>query len=363
MKTVVMWTGIGNNEQAWARILSEGGTRVHLFQRGLKEQQTFWFDGRADHVGPERSCARTRTVDSAFFSQPTAARWFAKTAWRVRSSPADILIAESNYAYFGLRLRDLNLVRRVVLLLSDHLPDADSWPITAHRRLIRRLHRHVARRADEVWGVSPRIPAMQWNKTRHVVPIYIDSALSAGDAERTEISYVGVPSADHALDVLVELAKKHSWRVNIIGDSPYLRAVAGSFPSCVTLHGVITDKKRISDILRRSFCGYAIYRNTSETGYSYYGVPSKSFYYLSNGLPTITTHAAHFSPTIQEFGLGRMVEPVSSEIEAAILDLQANCHAVRENIRRFRELWNARVVRFLRERAHGLIPGLGDLRG
>ena len=173
------------------------------------------------------------------------------------------------------------------------------------------------------------------------------SSSPASAGQREEIGYIGHPSYDHALDILFDICKKHSFRLNIIGDSPYLQSIKHLAPADTIFHGMINDEKKISAILGKCFCGYAIYRNTGKTSYSYYGFPSKTLYCFASNVPVVITNVADFNEKFEKvYGVGRVVEPRSEEIEKAILHIKSNYAAYSEAINRFRLEWNKEVESF-----------------
>lgn len=190
---------------------------------------------------------------------------------------------------------------------------------------------------------------MQSNPKNFVVPICLDdNQVPMGD--RQEIGYIGVPTPDHALDLLFEICKKHHIKLNIIGDSPYLQSIKHLAPPGAVFHGLMSDAVKINQIMSRCFCGYAIYRNTGPQGYSYYGIPSKTFAYFSSNTPAITTNTAHFTPRIEEFGIGCVVEPKAEDIEQAILKIRAVFPSYFRAINEFRQTWNNHAEQFHHER-------------
>lgn len=350
---IVMLQGMGNNERGWAQMVSRWG-RVVLIQLGLIEHVEIWEGGRAKHIGPERNLRRSRKLDEALLSSLTMLR-----AWRLvrRFAPGrtiDVVIASNyNLGLVALGLRSLGLARKVVVVLTDHLPPRGSWLVRLHRRVTGALNAWVAGRADEAWAVSPRIPALQANARRFVVPLCL-SETEVVAAPREEIGYIGMPSPDHALDILFEVCRKHNLRLNLIGDSEHLRQIRAAAPPGAVFHGLLNDPNRIHQILQRCFCGYAVYRNTGPGSYSYYGIPSKTLAFFSSDTPVVTTNTAHFTAEIERRGIGRVVEPAPEAIEAAILDLKARCAEFQSAIRRFRAEWNAEALRFHAERLNAL---------
>jgi glycosyltransferase involved in cell wall biosynthesis len=126
-------------------------------------------------------------------------------------------------------------------------------------------------------------------------------------------------------------------------------------PPDTVFHGLLNDEEKIGKILNRCFCGYAIYRNTSPTSYSYYGFPSKTLYCFASNVPVVITDVAHFNENFEKRGVGRVVKPLPVEIEKAILEIKSDYEAYSRAIDRFRLEWNADVEAFHRERLTTLL--------
>jgi hypothetical protein len=303
--------------------------------------------------GPETSVMSTRWLDERTFSTLTLFRSLARVR-EYGGAGVDVVIS-TNYSMgmAGLLLKLFGKTRKSVVVLSDYLPPRGPVLIRIHRRVSAALMRFVARHSDEVWTVSPRIPAAVENPNNHLLPICInDNHVERG--LRQEIGYIGFPSEDHALDILFEIAHKHGIRLNIIGKSPYLDSIRSNAPADTVFHGVLNDQEQINQIMSRCFCGYAVYRNAGPQSYSYFGIPSKTFYFLASNTPAVTTDTAHFSKTLQQNGVAEVVAPSFPEIEAAILKLRAEFNCYFEAIDRFRIRWNSHCVEFHRTRLMAL---------
>ena len=294
VKQIVMLQGMGINERGWARMVSTFG-RVVLIQQGFVTHVEIWESGTRIFDSPNINLARWRLLDEILFGLISALRTFFLTLKFTRGQKIDLIIA-ANYhnSLAGLLLNRCGKTRRVVSFLTDYLPPCGTFLVRFHRRLTSFLMEFVAKHTDEVWSLSPRIRTADVNPRHFVVPIYIDDN-QAPAGQRDEIAYIGFPSPDHALDVLFEICKKHSFRLNVIGDSPYLQSLKHLAPSNTVFHGILNDEKRIGDILSRCFCGYAVYRDTSPANYSYYGFPSKTLYCFASDVPIIITNVAHFN--------------------------------------------------------------------
>ena len=353
VKQIVMLQGMGNNERGWAALVSKFG-RVVLVQQGLIDHVEIWENRQCVFNGPETSVVGSRKLDEITFSSLTMLRSIARCREFTRGQKIDVLVA-ANYSMgmAALLLRLFGKTRKVVVLLTDFLPPRGSFAVRLHRRVTTALTRFAARHADEVWTVSPRIPTTTANLRNFVVPIYIDDN-QAPAGPREEIGYIGFPSPDHALDVLFDICKRHQFRLNIIGDSAYLQSIKHLAPPHTVFHGMLNDPAKINSVLSRCFCGYAVYRDTGPQSYSYFGIPSKTFYCFASNTPVVTTNTAHFTQNIENYGIGRVVNPTPGEIEKAVLELKERFQFFYEAINRFREIWNAKAEQFHRERLAAL---------
>lgn len=344
-----MLQGMGNNERGWARLVSKFG-RTTLIQQGIIQHVEVWENEQRTFNGPEASVMRTRKLDEMTLTSLTIFRSIARCCEQSKGKKIDLLIA-ANYSggIAALLLRLFGKVDKIVLTLSDFLPPRGSFAVRLHRRVTEALTRFVARRVDEVWAVSPRIPAAAVNPKNFVFPICLDdNQVPAGS--RDEVGYIGFPSPDHALEMLFDIATRHQLRLNIVGQSPYLDRIRHLAPAGTIFHGTISDPQKVNAIMSRCFCGYAVYQNTGPQSYSYYGIPSKTFYYFASNTPVVTTNTAAFTPRIEEFRVGRVVEPQLPEVEQAILQIRAEFPKFFGAIGHFRSTWNEAAEAFHRER-------------
>jgi glycosyltransferase involved in cell wall biosynthesis len=349
MKQIVMLQGMGNNERGWARLVSKFG-RVTLIQLGMIQHMEVWENEVRVFNGPETSVMSSRKFDEMTLSSLTFVRSIVQCLKLAKGGKIDVLIA-ANYScgLAALILRRVGRARKIVVTLSDFLPLRGSLAVRLHRRITAVLTRFVTRHADEVWTVSPRISKALAIPKSFDLPICLDDN-RVPVAAREEIGYIGFPSPDHALEILFEIAHRHNLRLNIIGQSSYLESIKHLAPLATVFHGTINDNLKINEILARCFCGYAVYRNTGPQSYSYYGIPSKAFYYFASNTPVVTTNTAHFTPLIGERGLGCVVEPAPEEIERAILKIKAEFPKFYGAIGNFRVTWNEDAEKFHRER-------------
>ena len=344
-----MLQGMGNNEQGWARLLSKFG-RVVLIQQSFICHTEIWEGGECVYSGPEINVSGKRRWDDRLLGALTMLRSLRASRTFTRGQKIDLIISSGQSMTLpALLLRLLGKTKKVVCVLTDFLPPKGSFTVRLHRRFNTWLTRWVVRHSDEVWAVSPRIPMMQANPRNFVVPLCINENDSPPGA-REEIGYIGFPSTDHALDVLFDICRKHSLKLNVIGDSPYLQSIKHLAPPGAIFHGVLNDSVKIKSVLSRCCCGYAVYRNTSPQSYSYFGIPSKTLAFFASNTPVVTTNTAHFTQFISQFGVGHVIEPVPEQIEKAVLDLKARSAEYNEAIQRFRKTWNEGVKQFHQER-------------
>lgn len=354
MKQIVMLVGIGNNDRGSARLASKFGHTV-LLQDAYIEHLEIWENGQRIFDGPEIRIQQSRLLGEATFGLSAIPRLLKGYRNAMQGERGDVIITSSYVqTAVGLWLRMTGRTKKVVCIISDYLPPKGKLTVRVHRRITGLFTRVVARLSDEVWAVSPRIPTAKVNPKNFVLPLLIDDN-HAPSGGRNEIGYIGFPSPDHALDVLFEICKKHGFKLNLFGDSPYLQSIRHLAPPDTVFHGITNDNVKIGAVLARCFCGYAVYRDTSANSYSHYGIPSKCLQLFASNVPVVTTNTAHFTQNIATSGAGRVVEPLREEIEQAILDIHARFPAYYEAINRFRETWNAGVEKFHHERIGDLL--------
>lgn len=353
MKQIVMLQGMGINERGWAKLASTFG-RVVLIQQGFVTHVEIWELGKRVFNGPESMRVRWRWLDEMLLGIPSAVGVFFQTYKFTKGHKIDVIVA-TNYhnSLAALFLKAVGKSKAIVPFLTDYMPLRGAFLVRTHRRLTGWLMRFVGRHADEVWLLSSRIPSGRVDDKSLVVPICINEReLVSGPRE--EVAYIGFPSQDHGLEILFQICTKHKFRLNIIGDSPYLQSIKHLAPPDTLFHGMMNDEERISKILSKCFCGYAIYRDTSPNSYSYYGFPSKTLYCFASNVPIVITNVAEKNQMFEERGVGRVVEPELVKIEQAMLQLRSQYGQFSEAIDRFRKDWNAHVLDFHRKRFEAL---------
>lgn len=359
MKLIVMLVGIGNNDRGSARLASKFG-RTILFQDAYIEHREIWEHGERVFNGPEIKIKEPRLLAELTFGLPGILRNIRNFKRQLPGEKCDLIITSAyGQTFAGLWLRLTGRTRKVVCIISDFLPPRGKFTVRIHRRLSGFLTRIAARLADEVWAVSPRIPTAKVNPQNFVLPLLIDNN-QVPPTNRHEIGYIGFPSPDHAVDVLFDICRKHGFKLNIFGDSPYLQSIKHLAPADTVFHGITNDNVKIGQVLARCFCGYAVYRDTSPNSYSYFGIPSKCLQLFASNVPVVTTNTAHFTQHIAASGAGCVVEPKPEAIEQAVLDIRARFPVYYAAINRFRETWNAGVESFHHEQLTELLAGQPD---
>jgi glycosyltransferase involved in cell wall biosynthesis len=354
MKQIVMLVGIGNNDRGSARLASEFGRTV-LIQDGPIGHEEVWENGVRTYNGPEVRTRQSRLLAEMTLGVSGVFRNLKNFKRLAQGARADLVITSAYVqTVAGLWLRLTGRAAKVVCIVSDYLPPRGSFAVRMHRRVTGFLTRLAARFSDEAWAVSPRIPTVKVNPHNYVLPLLIDDNQTRPEG-RDEVGYIGFPSPDHAIDILFDVCRRHQFKLNIFGDSPYLQSIRHQAPPGTVFHGITNDNVKIGSVLARCFCGYAVYRDTSPNSYSYFGVPSKCLQLFASNVPVVTTNTAHFVQTIGQAGAGCVVEPAAEPIERAILDIRARYTVYFEAINRFRSSWNAGVRQFHRERIGALL--------
>ena len=359
MKQILMIQSMGNNESAWARIMSMRG-RVVLQVLSDQSWREIWEYGRLVLSTPPRKERRVSTRNIILRDTFTMLRLFAMIAdLRRKCGMFDLAIgASTHYGTTALIMRSLGWSRSMVSLLQDYYPVRGSFGSRMWRKCHKAVSQFSARRADEVWRLSSRIPTAEVNPNRYVIPVYIDD-FGTGPDNRTDIAYIGGPIEDHCLPWLFDIARRHGIRLHIVCDNPYLATIRHLAPPDTIFHGTVYGRDKLAEIMRQCFCGYAVYRDTSENNFAWYGVPSKIYGYLAGNLPPVTTDICEWSCKVSKHGLGRLVAPGIEEVEDAILDIRSHYKQYFDAIQEFRHNWNNNVEKFLNERMDHLFEHCG----
>ncbi len=353
MADILLLQGMGNNERGWARLLSAYG-RTTLVQVSVLDHAEVWEDGRRVTSGPETDRAADRRRNDLEFGRPARIRAEAMVREFAGDRVQDLVIAANHdLGRLALRMRRQGRTLRAVLFLTDHFPPRGPPTVVLHRLAVAALTRQAARRADEVWAISPRIPAGRRHPRRFTVPLPIDD-FGLPPSPRDRVAYIGFPSPDHGLDMLFRICGRRGWPVDVVGDSPYLATIRDAAPPGTVFHGVRNDPAEIAAILGRAFCGYAVYRTSGPRSYSHFGFPSKSLYFLAADVPVVITDAGHFNRRLAEAGVGRMVSPDEPAVEAAMADIRERPAAYQEAAAAFRRRQNAAAEAFHHDRLAAL---------
>lgn len=350
-----MIQGIGNNESAWARSLSMHGRAILAIQSAVAYEEVWESGSCARTTGRAQQIGREKMV---FLQDLWVSFKLARLARRIYRSfgKMDVVIGTSTYyALTGLLMKQAGMASRCVSFLQDYFPyDRGPLPARIWRWYHYRFSRFVARRADEVWCVSPRIRTGNANPRHFVIPVWIDDNRSSPDG-RTDMAYVGGPIEDHCLPWLFEICARNKIRLHVAGASAYLDSIRHLAPPDAVFYGFVHEREKLAEILSKCFCGYAVYRDTGPTNYAYYGVPSKIYTYLAHNVPVVTTDITDWSKHVRDDRLGRLVEPDRDQVESAILEILANYRTYSDSINSFRDQWNRGVEQFLDERMNALI--------
>ena len=362
MMNIVMLQTMAVNDRGWARMISSHG-KVVLIQQGHYERVEIWEKGEMSYEGPTVDRRSYYLLDEIVLNIVSTFRVLVYTFKFTGKQKIDLVIAANhNCGLAGLILKAVGKTGKTVTFMTDYLPVRGAFHVRIHRWLTGWLNEWVTYFSDEVWLLSPRIPVGMKNPHRFVVPIVMNDNHCPVQA-RMAVGYIGNSSADHGLETLFAVCRKHNLLLHVIGGSAYLDSIKHLAPPETIFHGVMTDLPAIREIISKCYCGYAVYCDTSPGSYSYYGFPSKTLTYLASNVPVVTTRVSFFSDIIAEQGIGLVVEPEFDQIEKAILTLKnADPATSAKLINDFRSSWNAEVERFHRERFQILCPACESMQ-
>lgn len=267
--------------------------------------------------------------------------FFSVIDWTLREKNSiDIFIGfEAINALAGIMLKKLGKIKIVVYYVSDFTPIRykQLW----FNRLYLWLDRFCAMHADYIWDVSramqPARIAAGLKSELSAPELHVPNALYPKQihAERLQntkpysLVFMGTLGPDNGPDLAIRampdvLKKFPQARLHVVGggggDVERLQKLVQflHIKKFVIFHGFVSDREKLSSIIRKFRLALAPYVARSGSG-RWYGDATKIRAYVAAGLPTITTPIPPLGKEIAEFGAGIIVEDNPKAIARAII--------------------------------------------
>lgn len=224
-------------------------------------------------------------------------------------------------AWIGNICRKLNMIKKTIFWLWDYYPPGNSdWKVRIASYLYRRFDKVAASASNRIFFLSHRLEELRRlhggispNQKYEIIPI-------ATDPKRCKIKkpeiigHLGVLKKNQGLGYVFDSLRplsptKQTFKLEIIGSGPdeeYFKNRAKEFGDLVTFYGFVKDENKLQKIVSNWRVGLALYM-PGEKNVSYWTDPSKIKYYLSQGVPTITTNVVSFAKEITSHNAGIIV--------------------------------------------------------
>ena len=224
-------------------------------------------------------------------------------------------------AWIGNVCRRLDMVKKTIFWLWDYYPPGNSdWKVRIASYLYRRFDKIAAFSSNKIFFLSKRLEELRRshgglspNQKYEIIPIATDPKKYRMKKPKI-IGHFGVLKKNQGLDYLFDslrlLARaKMTFKFEIVGSGPdeeYFKNRAKEFGKSVRFYGFIEDESKLQKIVSKWRVGLALYM-PGEKNVSYWTDPSKIKYYLSQGVPTITTNVISFAKEVMSHNAGIIV--------------------------------------------------------
>ncbi len=216
-------------------------------------------------------------------------------------------------AWVGNILKKLRLVDKTIFWVWDYYPPIHENKAVMLMRWIYWQFDKAATSSDKVVFLNERLKNLRQDigiisKDINYPVVSIgtnpkNKKTSTND-KQLKLVFLGVVKKSQGLEILFKIKKKlmdfPNIHIDVIGSGPdeeYFQKKSKQLNLPITFHGYIKDENEIDKILSNSTIGLACYV-PDPSNVSYYGDPSKIKFYLSYGIPVVTTDVFFFSQEI-----------------------------------------------------------------
>lgn len=240
-------------------------------------------------------------------------------------------------AWIGNILKRLHIVEKTLYWVWDYYPlHHENKTIALMRRIYWLFDHNAVKNASKVVFLSRKIAKIHSdrdNKTLHSFPVteigtkkkYIPIKHISNSIN---LVFFGVIKKSEGLEIIINTLKNESFNplditLHVIGGGPdveYFKKISSNVPHKILFHGYVPSYESVDNILSTCHIGVATYLPTKEN-VTMYTDPSKLKYYLSCGIPVITTNVTALATIIHKSHAGRIVEINTRDVKNAIMNI------------------------------------------
>lgn len=204
----------------------------------------------------------------------------------------------------------------------------DFYRVDGYKQMIENwLDKFVAKHADEVWDISPRIRKARNTVNSKIVPLGYDKSFYRNNHSiEDDLVFVGVVHKQQGFDLLKSVPIQFD--ISVIGDGPYLKELMAHNNRNFKFYGFIKDVDEMLNIVSHCRIGVSLW---SDKGNSYYGDPGKTKLYLVCGIPVICSKHTVFAKVIERENAGIVIGYSQKEFIRAYISIMTNYKLYKKN--------------------------------
>ncbi len=236
-------------------------------------------------------------------------------------------------AWIGNLMRNLKLVKKTVFWVGDYFPPTHpQWQISIARKIYWIFDRKAIRKAGKLIFTNKKILSflqtkgiIQKSKINYqIIPIGCKVVHLGGDlnwhlgksthSKEIIVGFLGMIKENQGIELIFEILPKlkkrfPSIKLEIIGSGPqeeFYKKRAKNMSDFVKFFGFIENQDIIQKIIQRWSIGLAPYK-PDKNNPSHWCDPSKIKFYLSVGVPVLTTDVTYMSREIKKNKAGIII--------------------------------------------------------
>ena len=272
-----------------------------------------------------------------------------------RYSPENAFVDNTYFAFFFARLRKKSKINNLVYASHDWLGgENDSFKITNLFKyrlssLFLICDYYACRNSDIVFNHTKILQQKRnnyWDDSfckkeiyyrPHLTPLYNASDVLEFDISKNKIIFLGTATIDSGLELTLNAIKNDDYELNLIGMlNKTVKDMIKLDQNRKIKHLGYCSRSDFHKIFNSSIAGINLI--TSNKVHTVYTVPSKVMDYLRYGVPVVATkNIGIFAETIEEYGIGIVINPNKEEIISAFNQIKLNYKFYAKNIKRFFE--------------------------
>jgi glycosyltransferase involved in cell wall biosynthesis len=265
-------------------------------------------------------------------------------------------------AWIGMIVKKLGFAKKTIFWVWDYYPPAHKNVIIRFMRWLYWYFDKKSSNSDHLVFLNERLATLRKQigvlspkKPYIIIPIgtnTISTRRSQKSKTSLEIGFLGVVKKSQGLDIIFDNAQQikttfMNFTLHVIGDGPdreYFEERAKKEKIKAHFYKLVKSEKKIESILSACHIGIATYI-PEKSNVSFYGDPSKIKFYMSLGLPVVTTDVFEFSKEIKKSKSGIIIDYYTSyELIKAFQEIMSHLNIYQKNAKACADKFNYKKI-------------------